>query len=1017
MKKNKNRKRTLSLIMVFSIILSLIPGLGLTVRATNADDSVYPIYAITPDTEDSGKICVHTQTASGGEFTTNMYLSLEEAINAITNDVGSNSATLVFGSAFDTESGTVSGTLDTGSKTIHLGSEGSYTAMGALTGSGSKLITLSGASMTVSGAALTCTGTYGITVDNTGTGSITVISGTLQSDNSYAIRMNGNAINIEGGKVSSDSNIGAVYDKGAGTVTISGGEISCTGACGIGIASNKGTVAVTGGTIAGNTAVTTVTAKISGGILTGGNDSPALVCVGMGSTISGGTLTSANTTAAFTLTDGYYPGTVLVTDIGNTADNNAGLTISGGTIANIASGGYAVCCCDYTANSGDTGTTASLHISGTPSISGAVDIGTNVPIYADDGADAEAAAYNGDALTLYYSGSITLGKTVVVSHVKQDRNDGLYFLTNDSYGLIKKGTDLIIGTAQAAPTGLAGVSPTSSKGIDGQIPGTATGMEYRLVSATDNTYTSCTDSKTMVGTAGDYLVRYAATDTNAVSAATTVTVPAYGLYSVSGTVENSSNAAVSCATVKVVRGNTQFGATVTTAADGTFLIYNVPNGEYNLVVTYGSRTITEFITVSNTDYTAGTITLSEDSRNSILNVTGDDTPSVVVNGLDREAAAQTDTSCTVTMTISKKAGTDSEIQTEASDIISVAGGQSLEYLKISVTKATNSGTETMNSLSTVQEIAVPYDFSNKKDIMVYRYHGTSAAALTPLNARSALSSAADGTFYADSANGKIYIYTKEFSTYAIGYRTNTGTSSGTRSHSGTVSAEISGLPYYLNNSGNKVFIGFACNKSGTMKYIAPKGKTVLFVQNPKNFTDISGHWAKSYIDFVTQREIFMGTGSNCFSPDTGMTRAMFATVIGRLYERSYGATESSDTHVFTDCDYTNWYGSYIDWCSKTSTIEGVGGRLFEPDREITREEMAEILYRFANFLKNSETEGKTTLSYPDTSDIHVWAQDAALYCQQTGIITGRDNGNFAPKKTATRSEVATILERFIEMIV
>lgn len=95
----------------------------------------------------------------------------------------------------------------------------------------------------------------------------------------------------------------------------------------------------------------------------------------------------------------------------------------------------------------------------------------------------------------------------------------------------------------------------------------------------------------------------------------------------------------------------------------------------------------------------------------------------------------------------------------------------------------------------------------------------------------------------------------------------------------------SGLPYYLDGGGNKVFLGFSAEVDGGMKYIAPEGETVLFTPNPKSFTDTLGHWAQPYIGFVTERELFLGTGGNRFSPDTGMTRAMFATVIGRLYDR------------------------------------------------------------------------------------------------------------------------------------
>ena len=100
-----------------------------------------------------------------------------------------------------------------------------------------------------------------------------------------------------------------------------------------------------------------------------------------------------------------------------------------------------------------------------------------------------------------------------------------------------------------------------------------------------------------------------------------------------------------------------------------------------------------------------------------------------------------------------------------------------------------------------------------------------------------------------------------------------------------------------------------------------------------------------------------------------MTRAMFATVIGRLYERSYGALSISALHAFTDCNYESWCGSYIDWCSENGIIEGYGGGLFEPDRKITRQEMAAILYRFAEFLKVSNVSAGAVLNYPDSAKI------------------------------------------------
>ena len=223
--------------------------------------------------------------------------------------------------------------------------------------------------------------------------------------------------------------------------------------------------------------------------------------------------------------------------------------------------------------------------------------------------------------------------------------------------------------------------------------------------------------------------------------------------------------------------------------------------------------------------------------------------------------------------------------------------------------------------------------------------------------------------------------------------------------------ESAGLPYYMEGDG-RVFIGFAAN--GT--YIAPAGKTVSLAPNEKTFSDIAGHWALSNIRFVTGREIFVGTGENTFSPDTGMTRAMFATVIGRLYERSFNEITDSGEHAFTDCDYDAYYSKYVDWAAENNILTGIGDSRFAPEREITREQMAAILHRFADFLGVLPDNMDVAPAYPDAETISGYAQSAALYCQTTGIIAGRDGGLFAPRETATRAEVAAIMERFVESV-
>lgn len=231
-----------------------------------------------------------------------------------------------------------------------------------------------------------------------------------------------------------------------------------------------------------------------------------------------------------------------------------------------------------------------------------------------------------------------------------------------------------------------------------------------------------------------------------------------------------------------------------------------------------------------------------------------------------------------------------------------------------------------------------------------------------------------------------------------------------------------GLPYYLDAGGNKVFIGFAFDADGSGKYaageyIAPDGKEVLFSENAKSFTDTDTNWAKEYINFVTERELFLGTSDTEFSPDLSMTRGMFATVLGRLYERSYGEIVASPNHAFDDCDYTVYYGKYVDWAAANGVITGYGGRKFGPDDKITREQAAAMIQRFASFLGVLPENLTGTPDYPDAGLIAEYAQKAALFCQNAGIITGTDAGVFDPRANVTRAQVSAIVTRLIKYVI
>jgi uncharacterized repeat protein (TIGR02543 family) len=500
-------------------------------------------------------------------------------------------------------------------------------------------------------------------------------------------------------------------------------------------------------------------------------------------------------------------------------------------------------------------------------------------------------------------------------------------------------------------------------------------------------------------------------------------------YTVTGRIVDDTFLAVEGSTVRMMQGATQFGTMGITDPYGDFTIDKVPPGIYNLVITKGTKTAIVKVEVSSGNVAIGNATLPSGNANSILVVNGSTTPNVVVGGLDSEAGAQLAGSSNplvdhveVKLTVEKKDAATAANSIEVIGATTAAGKQVGIILDIDLRKTVNGIEDTSyNQTSGMIEINIPLpaELQGKATYAIYRYHGTDVDTITETP---------NGDLeriVIDCTNWTITLYAKKFSTYAIGY-TNPASPRGgggggrgvaTTPAAAIKSQETAALPYYVENS-KEIFIGFAMDAEGTMKYIAPEGVTVLFRENPKDFSDIAGHWAKSNIEFVTERELFLGIGDDKFSPQWGMTRAMFATVIGRLYERSYGEILKKGGDNFIDVDNDSYYAAYIDWASENNVITGIGGGLFKPDQEITRQEMAAILYRFAEFLSvlPSGLE-KTQLNFPDAAGISSWATEAAVYCQQTEIITGRSGGNFVPQGTATRAEVAAILQRFIESAV
>ncbi|MBO7148755.1 MAG: S-layer homology domain-containing protein [Clostridia bacterium] len=172
----------------------------------------------------------------------------------------------------------------------------------------------------------------------------------------------------------------------------------------------------------------------------------------------------------------------------------------------------------------------------------------------------------------------------------------------------------------------------------------------------------------------------------------------------------------------------------------------------------------------------------------------------------------------------------------------------------------------------------------------------------------------------------------------------------------------------------------------------------------QDFTDVYGHWGLENISFAVMKGLFSGTTDTTFSPNAPMTRAMLVTVLSRLA----GDVDTNAVSGFSDVKADAWYTSAVAWAEAKGIVDK--GASFRPDANATREEMADMLYRFAKAY-GKDTSKKAELKFTDASSIK--CKDAVAYCVGAGIIAGYSDNTVKPAGEATRTEVATMLKRFI----
>lgn len=174
------------------------------------------------------------------------------------------------------------------------------------------------------------------------------------------------------------------------------------------------------------------------------------------------------------------------------------------------------------------------------------------------------------------------------------------------------------------------------------------------------------------------------------------------------------------------------------------------------------------------------------------------------------------------------------------------------------------------------------------------------------------------------------------------------------------------------------------------------------------FTDVSrSAWYYDDTVYVYNNDLFSGTAWNAFSPDAKMSRAMLVTVLYRME----GSPAVEGESAFTDLN-ADWYQNAVRWGEINGIVYGMTPSVFSPDGALTREQLAAILYRYAEY-KGFDLSAEGNLSrFVDSEKVSAYAVNAAKWAVGQGYISGFPNGTLAPKENASRCQVASIIARF-----
>ena len=582
-----------------------------------------------------------------------------------------------------------------------------------------------------------------------------------------------------------------------------------------------------------------------------------------------------------------------------------------------------------------------------------------------------------------------------------------------------------IGKAtQEAPNGLIGVAPTTEGGSDGKITGVDATMEYRAESET--IYTTCTGIEIENLPAGNYFVRYAEDHNHFASPDAEVTVGEGTPLADCTITFNASGGSGSMDSVTVNAGTIYIlpACGFTAPADQEFKAWEIGGTEYKVGDSYTVLVDTEIkalwenSVITPTTYTVtvsndgnGTASASHAKAAAGTEITLTATPQIGYHfkGWQVESPAG------LVITNNKFTMPDGNVDVKAI-FEKDAPPAPTEFI---VTFDGNGGTPSVGSMTTTDRKLTSLPSASRSGS--YSFYGwyTEKSGGTKITTDTVFH--ANATVYAHwtYTGGGGGDYNPPVTYYTL--RFETGGGSDIPSVQGTYNTYID-LTKYVPTWRGHAFIGWYSERSLTNKvsgvYLT-KDMTVYagwrMDENPGTgvnpFTDISEKdWFYGDVMFVYENGLMLGTSKTLFSPHGTAMRGMMATILWRME----GSPVPKGKNSFTDVEAGKWYADAITWTTENGIFAGYGKDKFCPDDPITREQLAAIFYRYADYKGYDLTVKGDLDKFKDADKITDYAKTAMQWAVGSGLVKGKSGNLLDPQGTATRAEIAAMLHRFIE---